>query len=57
MSTDSEFVHLAWRQNHADLRDLPFPMLADIQDAIRIAPVAHAVAVTLEAEELTPAAA
>src|SRR5262245_46479519 len=31
VSTDSEFVHLAWRQNHEDLRDLPFPMLADIK--------------------------
>jgi alkyl hydroperoxide reductase subunit AhpC len=30
-STDSEFVHLAWRQHHADLKDLPFPMLADIK--------------------------
>jgi len=30
-SIDSEFVHLAWRQNHADLKDLPFPMLADIK--------------------------
>ncbi len=30
-STDSEFVHLAWRQNHPDLRNLPFPMLADIK--------------------------
>jgi peroxiredoxin (alkyl hydroperoxide reductase subunit C) len=30
-STDSEFVHLAWRQNHSDLKDLPFPMLADIK--------------------------
>ena len=29
VSTDSEFVHLAWRQNHADLKDLPFSMLAD----------------------------
>ena len=29
VSTDSEFVHLAWRQNHADLKTLPFPMLAD----------------------------
>ncbi len=29
LSCDSEFVHLAWRQNHKDLRDLPFPMLAD----------------------------
>jgi peroxiredoxin (alkyl hydroperoxide reductase subunit C) len=28
-STDSEFVHLAWREHHEDLRDLPFPMLAD----------------------------
>ena len=31
VSTDSEFVHLAWRQNHDDLRGLPFPMLADIK--------------------------
>lgn len=30
-STDSEFVHLAWRKSHDDLRDLPFPMLADIR--------------------------
>src|SRR5882757_7755059 len=30
-STDSEFVHLAWRQNHADLKTLPFAMLADIK--------------------------
>ncbi len=30
-SVDSEFVHLAWRQNHKDLNDLPFPMLADIK--------------------------
>ena len=30
-STDSEFVHLAWRNNHADLKDLPFPMLSDIK--------------------------
>lgn len=28
-STDSEFVHLAWRNNHDDLRGLQFPMLAD----------------------------
>src|SRR6185436_13707272 len=31
VSTDSEFVHLAWRQNHSDLKSLPFPMLADIK--------------------------
>jgi peroxiredoxin (alkyl hydroperoxide reductase subunit C) len=30
-STDSEFVHLAWRRQHPDLKDLPFPMLADIK--------------------------
>lgn len=30
-STDTEFVHLAWRQNHADLNSLPFPMLADVK--------------------------
>ena len=28
-STDTHFVHLAWRQNHPDLKTLPFPMLAD----------------------------
>ena len=26
---DSEYVHLAWRQNHPDLKDIPFPMLSD----------------------------
>jgi peroxiredoxin (alkyl hydroperoxide reductase subunit C) len=31
VSIDSEFVHLAWRQNHADLKELPFAMLADIK--------------------------
>jgi len=31
VSTDSEFVHLAWRNAHPDLKDLPFPMLADIK--------------------------
>jgi len=28
-STDSHYVHLAWRKNHDDLKSLPFPMLAD----------------------------
>jgi len=28
-STDSQFVHLAWRKDHADLKNLGFPMLAD----------------------------
>ncbi len=31
VSIDSEFVHLAWRKDHEDLHDLPFPMLADIK--------------------------
>ncbi|GAA4964039.1 hypothetical protein GCM10023238_34490 [Streptomyces heliomycini] len=30
-SGDSEFVHHAWRKDHDDLRDLPFPMMADSQ--------------------------
>ena len=30
-STDSEFVHLAWRTHDEDLKDLPYPMLADIK--------------------------
>ena len=31
VSIDSEYVHLAWRKSHPDLKDLPFPMLADIK--------------------------
>lgn len=31
VSTDSEFVHLAWKQHKSELRDLPFPMLSDIK--------------------------
>jgi alkyl hydroperoxide reductase subunit AhpC len=30
-STDSEFVHLAWRQHKEELNKLPFPMLADVK--------------------------
>lgn len=30
-STDSEFVHLAWKQSHEDLKDLKFPMVSDIK--------------------------
>lgn len=29
VSTDSQFVHLAWRKSHADLKNLGYPMLAD----------------------------
>lgn len=28
-SVDNEFVHHAWRRDHPDLTDLPYPMLAD----------------------------
>lgn len=31
VSVDSEFVHLAWKRDHKDLTDLPFPMLADVK--------------------------
>lgn len=33
-STDSEFVHLAWRKSHDDLRGLKFPMLADTSKSL-----------------------
>lgn len=31
VSVDSEYVHLAWRREKEELRDLPFPMLSDIK--------------------------
>lgn len=31
VSVDSEFVHLAWKNNKEELRNLPFPMLSDIR--------------------------
>lgn len=31
VSIDSEFVHFNWRAQHEDLKNLPFPMLADIK--------------------------
>jgi peroxiredoxin (alkyl hydroperoxide reductase subunit C) len=33
-STDNEFVHVAWRKNHDDLRNLRFPMLADTSKSL-----------------------
>lgn len=33
-STDSEFVHLAWRKDHTDLKELRFPMLADTSKSL-----------------------
>ena len=34
VSTDSEFVHLAWKQQKEELADLPFPMLSDVNRAL-----------------------
>jgi alkyl hydroperoxide reductase subunit AhpC len=31
VSTDTHYVHLAWRRQHPELRELPYPMLADIK--------------------------
>jgi peroxiredoxin (alkyl hydroperoxide reductase subunit C) len=31
LSTDSHYVHLAWRKSHPDLLDLPLPMLSDLK--------------------------
>ena len=33
-STDSEYVHLAWRKEHKDLRDLKFPLIADTSKSL-----------------------
>jgi peroxiredoxin (alkyl hydroperoxide reductase subunit C) len=30
-STDSEFVHWAWRRHQEELKNLPFPLLADVK--------------------------
>lgn len=47
-SVDSEFVHWAWRREQPELRDLPFPMLADVRrelsDALGILDPAEGVA-------------
>jgi alkyl hydroperoxide reductase subunit AhpC len=31
VSIDNEYVHLAWRGSHPDLKDLPFPMVSDLK--------------------------
>ena len=31
VSTDSEFVHLAWRQQNEELSRLPYPMVSDLK--------------------------
>src|SRR5882762_3029625 len=36
-SIDSQYVHLAWRNQHPDLKNLPFPMLADVKHELSAA--------------------
>jgi peroxiredoxin (alkyl hydroperoxide reductase subunit C) len=31
VSTDTQYVHLAWRESHPGLKEIPFPMLADVR--------------------------
>ena len=31
VSTDNEYVHLAWRSQHPDLRELPYPLVSDLK--------------------------
>jgi alkyl hydroperoxide reductase subunit AhpC len=50
VSTDTHFVHLAWRKDHPDLRDLPYPMLADTKRELSTAlGVLHADGIPLRA--------
>jgi alkyl hydroperoxide reductase subunit AhpC len=51
VSTDNEYVHLAWRQQHPLLVDLGFPMLADIRRDLcqRLGILSHAEGVALRA--------
>jgi lipoyl-dependent peroxiredoxin subunit C len=37
ISTDTQYVHLAWRQQHGDLKNLPYPMLADTKRELSLA--------------------
>jgi lipoyl-dependent peroxiredoxin subunit C len=36
-STDTQYVHLAWRKDHPDLKSLPFPMMADTKRELSLA--------------------
>ncbi|MGV3278817.1 peroxiredoxin [Rickettsiales bacterium LUAb2] len=37
VSTDNEFVHLAWRNNHPDLKNLKIPLVSDIKRELSLA--------------------
>ena len=42
VSTDNEYVHLAWRQSHPRLKQLPFPMVSDIKhELVRALGIEH----------------
>jgi peroxiredoxin (alkyl hydroperoxide reductase subunit C) len=42
VSTDNEYVHLAWRKSHPDLKALPFPMASDIKhELVRALGIEH----------------
>lgn len=47
-SSDSEFVHLAWKRDNQDLSELPIPMLADIGGRL-----AHELGILNEAEAIS----
>jgi peroxiredoxin (alkyl hydroperoxide reductase subunit C) len=50
VSTDTQYVHLAWRKQHPDLTALPFPMLADTRKQLSSAlGILHAEGVPLRA--------
>ena len=34
VSVDSHYVHLAWRNQHPDLKSIPFPMVADLNKSL-----------------------
>src|SRR5262249_10224928 len=37
VSVDSHYVHLAWRNQHPDLKAIPFPMVADLNKSLSAA--------------------
>jgi lipoyl-dependent peroxiredoxin subunit C len=37
VSVDNEYVHLAWREHHPDLAQLPFPMASDLKRELSVA--------------------
>ena len=50
VSVDTQFVHLAWRTSNPDLKNLPYPMLADTKRELATAfGVLHATGVALRA--------